>query len=165
MRLFAGFVLAFALGLAPGAALAGWEATEWGMTPEQAQAAMPALKPVKNGEKMDVGQVRSAGPVVLEGVEGKAQLYYGPAGLEQVAVKLPSQSCKRVGDAILRQRGKPLVVSNQVLFWLFIWHDEPSQTRIRQMLSPQAGVCSVYFERLATYRDRDLETAAEKAAP
>ncbi|PVM93187.1 hypothetical protein DDF62_01125 [Caulobacter radicis] len=162
MRLFLGFVLAFVLGLAPGAALAGWEATEWGMTPEQAQAAMPDLKPVKFGEKMDVGQVKSAGPFMLEGVKGKAELYYGPAGLERVGVKLPAQSCKVVGDAILRQRGKPLVVSDQVLFFLFIWHDEPRQTRIRQMFSPQAGICSVYFERLSTYRDGDLQGAAAK---
>jgi hypothetical protein len=159
MRLFAGFAFAFVLGLAPGAALAGWEATQWGMTPEQAQAAMPDLKPVKNGEKLDVGQVKSKGSAVVAGVEGKAVLYYGPAGLEQVAVALPAKSCKAIGDAILRQRGKPLVVSNQVLFWLFIWHDEPSQTRIRQMFSPEAGVCSVHFERLSTYRDGDLQRA------
>ncbi|KSB90966.1 hypothetical protein AS593_12490 [Caulobacter vibrioides] len=82
-----------------------------------------------------------------------------------VQVSLPGQSCKAVGGAILRRLGKPLKVSDQVLFWLLIWHDEPSQTRIRQMLSPQAGLCAVHFERLSTYRDHDLDTAADKAAP
>jgi hypothetical protein len=166
MRLFAGFVLAFALGLAPGAALAGWEATAWGMTPEQAQAAMPDLQPVQNGETLDVGQVKSERPYEAAGVKAEARLYYGAAGLEMVAVEMgegrAKAACPKLVQAMLDRYGKPLSLSDQVILRVVIWHDEPRQTRVRMLVGGGGEICSLHFARLSTYRDGDLQGAAAR---
>lgn len=167
MRPVLALVFAFVLGLAPGAAFAGWEATEWGMTPEQAQAAMPELKALRFGDTLDVGRALSSGPHAVNGLKGRAKLYYGPAGLEQVSVDAVKSGkgasvCPKLVQAMLDRYGQPLMALDDVIFRVAIWHDEPRQTRVRMLVGLGGELCSLHYERLATFRERDLQRVSAR---
>ena len=73
---------------------------------------------------------------------------------------MPFKACGAALDQLQRVHGQPLTTSDQVLFRLAIWHDESTSTRIRAMVSTQAEICDLNFERPSTYRDSDLAQAA-----
>lgn len=151
---------ALALGTVPAAARAGWATTEWDMTPAQVEAAMPGTKAVRHGETLSMGQARSAGQVQLGDQRVPAVYYYDAKGLSLVTLSVPFKACGATLEQLRRDHGQPLKISDQVLFRLAIWHDEPAQTRIRAMISPEAKICDLNFERLSTYREIDLAPAA-----
>lgn len=151
---------ALVLAALPAAARAGWAATEWDMTPAQVEAAMPGTKSVKRGAVLSMGQVRSAGQYTLNGQAVRTSYYYDDKGLSLVMLRVPFKACGATLDQLQSDHGRPLRISDQVFFRLVIWHDEPAQTRIRLMVSPEAEICDLHFERLSTYREVDLAQAA-----
>lgn len=160
IRVFAASVLSAVSGVSP--SLAGWKATDWGMTPAEVEAAMPNARSTDRGDKLDVGKALAVSDDVSYGLELEAVYFYGDRGLELVELEIPPKHCKAVVKSFLDERGLPLINSDQKIIRLFIWHDEPTGTRIRFVLA--TGICSLNFERLATYRAHDLETAANEAA-
>ncbi|MDR6530001.1 hypothetical protein J2800_000725 [Caulobacter rhizosphaerae] len=153
-------VTVLVLAAIPAAAQAGWAATEWDMTPAQVEAAMPQTKPLKHGEALSMGQAKSVGSYPFGGQSVRAVYYYDDRGLSLVTLTVPFKACGAALEQLQRDHGQPLKISDQVLFRLAIWHDEPMQTRICAMISPEAKICALNFERLSTYREHDLAPAA-----
>jgi hypothetical protein len=141
-------------------ALAGWEATEWGMSPEQVEAAVPGAERLLRGETLDGKRAMSREPYQLGEQHLQARYFYDANGLAMVEVDVSRRECNAAVDVLLQRYGNPLRISDQAILRLVIWHDEPTGTRIRTLLS--TNVCSVYFERLADYRDVDLANAAQQ---
>ena len=139
-------------------ALAGWERTRWGMTPEQVQAAMSDTRP-SNGEGLQGLRERSRGRYVFANIPLTAKYYYGDDGLGLISVDVPFRRCRDALAAIICHHGQPIRTSDQVILQLAIWHDVESNTRIRAMTS-SARICSLYFEPLEAYRAGDLAGAA-----
>ncbi|MDB5453628.1 MAG: hypothetical protein JWO33_2206 [Caulobacteraceae bacterium] len=136
-------------------AMAGWEATEWNMTPEQVEAHMPGVHPTRMSAQLKGVKGRNRGPYVFAGLKLNATYYYDDHGLAMVMLDAPAGKCPQVAKALLEAYGPPLTASDQIFFQVFVWHDEPEQTRVR-LLTSQAGFCSLYFERLSDYRAKDL---------
>jgi hypothetical protein len=136
-------------------ALAGWEATEWNMTPEQVEARMPGVHPTRRSAQLEGMKGRNRGPYTFAGLKLNATYYYDDHGLAMVMLDPPAGKCPQVGKALLDAYGPPLTASNQIILQVFVWHDEPEQTRVR-LLTSQAGFCSLHFERLSDYRANDL---------
>ena len=146
-------ILATVLAIASPAA-ADWAQTHWGMTPAEVQAAMPDTRPSR-GEGLQGMLERSRGRSVFAGIPVETKYYYRDGGLGLVGLDIPVRRCREAVAAIIAEYGQPVRTSDQVLIQLGIWHDADSDTRIRLMTS-SAGICSLYYEPLAAYREADL---------
>ncbi len=135
-------------------AAAGWDQTRWGMTPAEVHAAMPGTRPSR-GEGLQGMLERSRGRSVFAGIPVETKYYYRDGGLGLVGLDIPVRRCREALAAIIAEHDRPVRTSDQVLIQLAIWHDADSDTRIRLMTS-SAGICSLYFEPLADYREGDL---------
>lgn len=101
----------------------------------------------------------------MAGLELRAKYYFRDDALSQIAIPAPYRRCQPVVEAMLARYGDPLIVSDQVILKLIIWHDVASDTRPVLMLS-SAGICDLTLYPLAEYRDNDLaEVAAGRARP
>jgi hypothetical protein len=146
-------ILATVLAIASPAA-AGWAQTRWGMTAAEVQSVMPDTRPSR-GEGLQGMLERSRGRSVFEGIPVETKYYYGDGGLGLVGLDIPVRRCREAVAAIIAEHGQPVRTSDQVLIQLGIWHDEDSDTRIR-LLTSSAGICTLYYEPLAAYREGDL---------
>lgn len=154
-RLTAVAALTVAMFVFAGPALAGWEATTWGMTPEQVQAAMPGTRPFRHSRDYNGMRKRVIGPYQLNGATVDAMYYFDEQGLGRVSMTAPPAKCEDLGRDLIARYGQPLLVRDEVIIRSFIWHDEAAETRVLLVASP-ANVCNLFFDRLATYRDNDL---------
>lgn len=160
IRLISAVLLAAAVAASP--ARADWQATRWNMSPEQVAEAMAGQAPLSRGSSRDrlggkrvgnVGEYRSAE------ARFRTIYYYDAAGLAQITLVRRSGDCRAIGEALVRQHGQPIRVSDQVILRLLIWHDREARNRIRLMVS-QAGICDVHYERLSDYEAHDLANPA-----
>lgn len=135
-------------------AAAGWAQTRWGMTAAEVQAAMPDTRPSR-GAGLQGMLERSRGRSVVAGIPVETKYYYRDGGLGLVGLDIPVRRCRDAAAAIIAEHGQPVRTSDQVLLQLAIWHDADTDTRIRLMTS-SAGICSLYYEPLAAYREGDL---------
>ena len=135
-------------------AAAGWEQTRWGMTPAEVHAAMPGTRPSR-GEGLQGMLERSRGRSVFASIPVETKYYYRDGGLGLVGLDLPIRRCREAVAGLIEEHGQPVRTSDQVLIQIAIWHDADSDTRIRLMTS-SAGICSLYYEPLATYQQGDL---------
>ena len=135
-------------------AAAGWAQTHWGMTPAEVHAAMPDTRPSR-GHGLQGMLERSRGRSLFSGIPVETKYYYRDGGLGLVGLDIPVPRCREAVAAIIAERGPPVRTSDQVILQLAIWHHADSDTRIRLMTS-RAGICSLYYEPLAAYREGDL---------
>jgi hypothetical protein len=139
------------------AAEARWEATEWGMTPEQVAGAMAGSAPLSQGSRGDrLGgkTIGNVGEHRFAGARFRAVYYYDAGGLAHVALYRRSGNCRDIQAALAAAYGRPVVVSDQLILRLLIWHDRPAGTRIRLLLS--TSLCDLNYERLSDYEAHDL---------
>jgi hypothetical protein len=140
-------------------AIAGWQSTHWNMTPEQVAAAMGRQAPLDRGSMRDrLGgkRIGNVGSYRLGNAQFRTVYYYDDRGLAQVALHRTSGGCRDIYAAHVREHGRPLRVSDQVILRLFIWHDRQAENRIRLMVSE--SLCELNYERLADYEAIDLST-------
>ncbi len=144
-------------------ATAGWQATRWNMTPEQVAEAMAGQAPLSNGsrrDRLDRKRIGNAGTYRLGNARFRTLYYYDANGLAHVALYRTSGDCREIYAAVAGEHGVPIVTSDQLILRLFIWHDRPSQTRIRLIVSQ--SICDLNYERLSDYEARDLAPAAPR---
>ena len=155
MRSWLAAALAIALGAS--AAEARWQATEWGMTPEQVAAAMAGAAPLsegRSGDRLGGKTIGNVGEHSFAGARFRAVYYYDSGGLAHVALYRRSGNCREIQAALVAAYGRPVVVSDQLILRLVIWHDRPAGTRIRLLVSER--VCNLNYERLSDYEAHDL---------
>jgi len=165
MSKLAGLVLAAAL-LTAGPAWAGWEKLEWGMTPEQAAAAMPDVAKLDKGgrdDELDGAVMGNKGPYAFAGKDLIAAFYYDDRGLGQVKIwKSGMTDCKSLLTALTKQYGQPLRAENQSILGLFVWHDARTQARV-SLVASQGVLCSLDYYRLSDYEAIDRKKAVRSS--
>lgn len=150
--------LAMSALLVANAAQAGWQKTEWGMTAEEVAAAMGGEAPLdhgKRGDRLGDNEVRNVGKFSLDDSKFRTVYYYDAKGLSHVALIRRSGDCEKITTKLFAEYGKPQRISDQAILRLIIWHDAPTQTRIRLLVSKD--ICDINYERLSDYLDSDLE--------
>ena len=133
------------------------DSLRWGMSVTEVQAAVPDIRPVRNGETVSGKQVRGRGRQQLGELDLEALYYFDDAGLAAIQLEGPPRDCRQVIGALVTAHGNPLRVSDQAILRLIIWHDEASDRRVRMVVS--TGLCNVHYERLTDYRAHDLAEA------
>lgn len=138
---------------------------QWGWTPEQLQAASPDIRPSRRGGRLNNAMPRAEGPVRIADLNLRAVYYFKAESLDFVDIDAPYRHCRAALGSLAARYGDPLIIDDQAILTLIIWHDEPRDTRPVLMVS-QPGICSLRLYRLAEYRDRDLaRVAAGHARP
>lgn len=141
------------------------EGMRWGWTQEQLLAASPDIRPVRRGDEVNGARSRAEGPVSVGALDLKAKYYFNDIGLNMVTVRVPYRKCSDALTTLVGRYGEPLIIDDQIVLKLLIWHDDLHETRPVLMVSP-GGICSLTLYRLAEYRDHDLtEVAAGHARP
>jgi hypothetical protein len=138
-------------------AQAGFENTEWGMTPEQVEAAMSGKAKLSKGSKgkeLEGKRIGNAGTYEVDEIEFSSTYYYDDRGLAQVSLDAEFKQCTEVVRSVMAKHGQPKKVSDQIILRLIIWHDEANSNRLRLLYS-QAGICNLNYERLDDYKDVD----------
>jgi hypothetical protein len=140
-------------------AAAEWHGTRWNMTPDEVAAAMAGAAPLSRGsrgKRLGGKRIGNVGEYRMGTARFRSVYYYDAGGLAHIELQRRSGECREIAEALVARHGPPLAVSDQILFRLLIWHDRPEQNRIRLMVSPQAGVCNLNYERLSDYEAYDL---------
>lgn len=146
--------------LAATSAQARWQATEWGMAPEQVAAAMAGAAPLSRGvqrERLGGKTIGNVGEHRLGGARFRAVYHYDEHGLAHVALGRRTGDCRQIYASLVAAHGQPIGVSDQVILRLFIWHDRPAGNRIRLLVSE--GLCDLNYERLSDYEAFDLQAS------
>ena len=153
--MFRSIFLALALSASLALPSAAQEAPlRWGMSPDEVLAAAPGGRAVTRGETLDAGQVRVSARDEVAGVSGSSRFFFSTEGLSLIEFSVRDRDCRTLAAALLEAEGQPLRISDQGILRLVIWHDEANDQRLRLMTS--IGICSLYREPLADYRDIDL---------
>jgi hypothetical protein len=142
---------------------ARWLATEWGMSPEQVAAAMAGQAPLSHGSRrvrLGGKRIGNAGSYRSGDAQFRAIYYYDARGLAHIALNRISGSCRRIHANLAAEHGPPLLVSDQLILRLFIWHDRARENRIRLMVS--ASLCDLNYERLSDYEAIDTRAAPRR---
>lgn len=155
--------VAMAVALTPQVSHAGWRGAEWNMAPEQV-AAVDSSAPLdkgRPGERLGKRRIGNVGSQTIGEVPVRAVYYYDKKGLGLVSLTPDKLSdCQAMARGILAERGEPFRISDQVILKLIIWHEKDSGNRLRLMLS-DAGICTLYYERLEDYEAIDHRLKAE----
>ncbi len=141
-------------------AQAGWETTEWGMTPQQVaaaagDAAVPVQRPYKDRQGDMV--IANSGEYAIGPDRLKSRFYYEQDRLVMIGMSLDRKHCASLVNSLQARYGAPLRISDQVILKLIIWHEAATNTRIRLLVS--TSICDLYFE------PRDRYLAVDTAAP
>lgn len=142
---------------------AGWQSAAWDMTAEEVASVMGGQAPLSRGSRGDrLGEkeIKNVGEYRTESARFRTVYYYDQEGLSQVALYRKAGDCEKVVAGLLAEHGRPLLVSDQLILRLTIWHDEVAQNRIRLMTS--RGICDVHYERLSDYKAIDLSNARSR---
>ena len=130
----------------------------WNMTSDQVLSAVQGSRAVSRGETMGAGTVRVRGRDRVGEVDTPTRYFFDETGLSMIEFESPVRRCRDVIAAVVQAHGEPLLVNDQVILRIIIWHDTTNDRRIRLMTSG-AGFCDLYHERLAPYRETDLANA------
>ncbi|HRO33113.1 MAG TPA: hypothetical protein PLQ03_06835 [Brevundimonas sp.] len=134
----------------------------WGASLGAVQSAVTGRPPRSSRDDVNDFHVLWTARDHIDDVEVEALFYFDNAqSLEMVAFEAPYRQCRDVIASIVERFGRPVTMSDQAILRLIIWHDEGRQRRLRLLVS-QAGICTLYYERLATYQAGDL---AERTRP
>lgn len=141
----AALCLAMAAIVSPAAA--DWEGARWGMSVDEAHAAIPGLRPVRNGIRLSDARKHSVRDVVFMGIEAEASYYYGENGLAFVALDVPFRQCQALVEGLITRYGSPASVDDQLLLKLITWDDAAAGNRMVLMHST-AGICNLRLKPL-----------------
>ena len=148
MKSFLAATATIALTVFSAPAYAGWENAEWGMTPEQALAVVPGLRPVRFGMSLSDARKRSVRDAEFHGIAVEAEYFYSQAGLAFIRFDVPYERCQDLVDGLVAQHGRPADVSDQVILKLITWVDTEAQNRMVLMHSP-AGICDLRLKPIS----------------
>jgi hypothetical protein len=153
-------------------AYADWRGAQWGMTPEQVAQAMNGEAPLtgngKRGKAIGLDRPGNSGQFDWDGEKFDVKYIFDEAGLSKVALEPKRDSkaaCLRLVERVEKERGPALILSDQVLLKLVIWHDKPAQNRVRILILGDASSCTAYYERLSEYEEHDLKNPGYQFKP
>jgi hypothetical protein len=152
---------------------AGWRGAEWGMTPAQVAEAMKGEAPLsragKAGKADSIDRPGNKGIFEWDGEKFEVVYVFDKDGLESIGLdskkKVTAKSCEQMVQRLVTQHGRPLRISDQTILKLIIWHDKPSENRLRLMVSIPAGICTLFYERLSEYEAHDLANPGLEVRP
>lgn len=117
-------------------------------------AGQAPLSQGSSGDRLGGKQIGNVGEYRLGEARFRSVYYYDDRGLAHVALHRKSGSCREILEAVAKQYGEPVRISDQAILRLVIWHDRGAGNRIRLLLS--AGNCNLNYERLSDYEAVDL---------
>ena len=155
-------LIAVGLALLGAPARAGYDKTEWGMSPEQvAQALGPErAAQVKPYAIRDGGwKVANRGVTVLGEDRLPTTYEYEDGKLVLILMQQKKQkNCAAAVRHVQLQLGNPYRISDQVILRLIIWHDPARNTRVRLLVS--TSICDLHYEPLDQYIEADRAAVA-----
>ncbi|MFJ6025376.1 hypothetical protein ACIQC9_12370 [Brevundimonas sp. NPDC092305] len=128
-------------------AAADWEGARWGMSVDEAHAAIPGLRPVRHGIRLSDARKHSVRDVVFMGIEAEASYFYDETGLAFVRLDVPFRQCQALVEGLLTRYGPPLEVDDQLLLKLITWDDAAEGNRLVLMHSA-AEICNLRITSL-----------------
>ena len=153
-------VLALPIVLGASAAEARWQGTEWGMRPEQVAVAMAGAAPLSRGgrgDRLGGKTIGNVGEHRFAGARFRTVYYYDADELAHIALYRRSGSCREIQAALGAAHGQPVIVSDQVILRLIVWHDRGAGNRIRLLVSE--SLCDLNYERLSDFEAHDLRSS------
>lgn len=133
---FAAILTAAAVSLAAAPAFAGWENTDWGMSPDAVAAAVPGTRPPVERN----GMTRISARHSFQGVEAAALFAFEDGGLVSVSLLFAGvERCEAAEKAVLERHGDPARVEtggDDLVSWT--WRDADRGNSVAFQKRPEA---------------------------